>query len=133
MRFDIDNHLSIAYNSYIGEYLCEVMLMTDYADKALLFKAFADPNRLEIVDMLSCGELCACMILERFNITQPTLSHHMKILCDCGLVAGRKEGKWTYYSLEQKAVQAFREFLIAVTSCKDNCCCGKTPCCQCAK
>ncbi len=49
--------------------------------------------------MLSCGELCACEILEKFSITQPTLSHHMKILCDCGLVNGRKEGKWMHYSL----------------------------------
>ena len=102
--------------------------MVDYADKALLFKALADPNRLEIVDMLSCGELCACMILERFKITQPTLSHHMKILCDCGLVVGRKEGKWTYYSLVEKTVQDFRAFLTQVTSCDENCGCGKTSC-----
>ena len=54
--------------------------MTQYQKNAGWFKALADPTRLEIVDMLSCGELCACKILERFQITQPTLSHHMKIL-----------------------------------------------------
>ena len=70
-----------------------------YMEYAQFFKVLSDPNRLMIVDMLSCGELCACVILEKFHITQPTLSHHMKTLCDCGLVTGRKEGKWTYYSL----------------------------------
>jgi len=104
--------------------------MINYTDKALLFKAFADPTRLEIADMISCGELCACKILERFNITQPTLSHHMKILCDCGLVNGRKNGKWTHYSLNEKVVQDFRETLIEVTSCKENCICNDKSCCE---
>ena len=83
----------------------------DYTTKATLFKALSDPIRLEIVDMISGGEFCACKILERFDIIQPSLSHHMKILCDCGLVSGRKEGKWTYYSLNKKAVQGFKMLL----------------------
>jgi len=99
-----------------------------YDEKSLLFKALSDPIRLEIVDMISCGELCACKILERFNVTQPTLSHHMKILCDCGLVNGRKEGKWTYYSLTEKTVQDFRDILTKVTSCKENCICNEENC-----
>jgi len=66
---------------------------------AELFKALGDPNRLQILNMLCNGELCACMLLKKFNISQPTLSHHMKILCDCGIVNKRKEGKWTYYSI----------------------------------
>jgi len=90
--------------------------MRDYTKAAALFKALGDPTRLEIVNMLSCGELCACMILERFHITQPTLSHHMKALCDCGLVNGRKEGKWTYYTLDKKTVLDFRAFLTEATS-----------------
>jgi len=94
-----------------------------YTDHAGLFKALADANRLMIVDMLSCGELCACKILEKFNITQPTLSHHMKILCDCGLVNGRKEGTWTYYSLNEKIVQNFKDFLNYVTITKKDCIC----------
>jgi len=91
-----------------------------YIDKVGLFKALADTNRLMIVDMLSCGELCACKILEEFDITQPTLSHHMKILCDCGLIKGRKEGKWMYYSLNKKAVQNFKDFLCAITMERKN-------------
>ena len=88
-----------------------------------LFKALADTNRLMIVDMLSCGELCACKILEQFNITQPTLSHHMKILCDCGLVNGRKDGKWMYYSLDDKAVESCKNFLCSITTAEDDCIC----------
>ena len=82
-----------------------------YAKYAEIFKALADPNRLMIVDMLSGGELCACMILAKFNITQPTLSHHMKILCGCGLVNGRKQGKWTYYSIRGEAQKETVSFL----------------------
>ena len=94
-----------------------------YREYAQLFKALSDPNRLMIVDMLSCGELCACVILEKFQISQPTLSHHMKNLCDCGLVNGRKEGKWTYYSLNNDVLQDFRSFLEDVTTTKENCIC----------
>jgi ArsR family transcriptional regulator len=94
-----------------------------YKEYAQFFKALSDPNRLMIVDMLSCGELCACVILEKFRITQPTLSHHMRILSDCKLVNGRKEGKWTYYSLNNETVQRFRSFLEVITTTKENCIC----------
>jgi ArsR family transcriptional regulator len=94
-----------------------------YKECAQFFKALSDPNRLMIVDMLSCGELCACVILEKFRITQPTLSHHMKTLCECKLVNGRKEGKWTYYSLNDEVMRNFRAFLEEVTTRKVDCLC----------
>jgi ArsR family transcriptional regulator len=97
-------------------------------ENTLFFKALGDTNRLMIVDMLSCGELCGCSILEKFNITQPTLSHHMKILCDCGLVMGRKEGKWTYYTLNEQTVQKFKDFLTAITRSKEDCICKGCEC-----
>jgi len=90
--------------------------MDVFAAAAVQLKALADPTRLKIVDMLSCGELCACMILVRFSITQPTLSHHMKTLCDCGLVHGRKEGKWIYYALDEKAIRDLQAFLAELTA-----------------
>ena len=99
-----------------------------YMDNTLMFKALSDTNRLMIVDMLSCGELCGCSILKKFNITQPTLSHHMKILCDCGLVIGRKEGKWTYYTLNEQIIQKFKDFLTAITSRKEDCICKGCEC-----
>ena len=90
--------------------------MEKYNEKVALFKALADTNRLMIVDMISGGELCACKILEKFQITQPTLSHHMKILCECGLVNSRKEGKWMYYSLNVGKVQELVFFLDSFTA-----------------
>ena len=76
---------------------------------ALICKALGDENRLQIIKMLTGGELCACKILDAFNITQPTLSHHMKILTDCNLVNCRKEGKWTYYSINRKKVSELKD------------------------
>ncbi|MGG5461038.1 ArsR/SmtB family transcription factor [Clostridium sp. B9] len=64
-----------------------------------VFKALSDSNRLRIMDLLSDGEKCACEILKSFDISQSTLSHHMKILSECGLVKCRKEGTWNHYSL----------------------------------
>jgi len=94
-----------------------------YRKNATIFKALGDKNRLMIIDMLSCGELCACEILEKFNITQPTLSHHMQTLCDCGLVVGRKDGKWTYYSLDAAKIQEMKDFIGSVTTSNKDCIC----------
>ena len=66
---------------------------------AKIFKAFCDENRLSILGQLRNGEKCACTLLEKLSISQSTLSHHMRILCESGIVQGREEGKWTYYSL----------------------------------
>ncbi|MDD6328513.1 MAG: metalloregulator ArsR/SmtB family transcription factor [Lachnospiraceae bacterium] len=82
-------------------------------DVALICKALGDTNRLAIIRMLSDGEKCGCKILERFEITQPTLSHHMKTLVECGLVNDRKEGKWHHYSLNCETVKEFVMYLEA--------------------
>ena len=66
---------------------------------ALIFKALSDENRIRILKLLHNGEMCACKLLDALNISQPTLSHHMKILCDARIVNGRKEGKWMHYSI----------------------------------
>ncbi|MDF2484280.1 MAG: putative transcriptional regulator [Herbinix sp.] len=70
-----------------------------YNQRALELKALSDPNRLVILDQLKDGERCACKILELLKISQPTLSHHMRILCQAGLVNCRREGKWMHYRL----------------------------------
>ena len=80
-------------------------------DVALICKALGDSNRFEIVRMLSDGEKCGCKLLERFEITQPTLSHHMKVLVECGLVNVRKEGKWHHYSLNCETLTNYKKFI----------------------
>lgn len=80
-------------------------------DVALICKALSDSNRLEIVQMLSEGEKCGCRLLERFEITQPTLSHHMKTLVESGMVNDRKVGKWHYYSLNIEALSGFKKYI----------------------
>ena len=57
---------------------------------AKIFKAFCDENRIKILKLLQSGEKCACHLNDEINVTQPTMSHHMKVLCDSGIVARRK-------------------------------------------
>ncbi len=75
-----------------------------------VFKALSDGNRLTILGMLVNGEICACKILEALSITQPTLSHHMKVLQQCGLVSARKVGQWSYYSINRPRLSEVAEF-----------------------
>lgn len=85
----------------------------EYSEKntALVFKAFCDENRIRILNILSTGEKCACRLLEALSVTQPTLSHHMKILCDSGIVTARKEGKWMYYRISEEGLRVAEGFL----------------------
>ena len=106
--------------------LCEVNEMEQiYTNTAKMLKAIPDPKRLQIVDMLSCGELCACKILEAFHITQPTLSHDMKLLVEAGLVNDRREGKNIYYSLNTETMKGLQAVLDTLFSEKADCICKK--------
>ncbi len=78
---------------------------------ANVFKAFSDENRLHILSLLLPGERCAGKLLDDLHIGQSTLSHHMKILCDAGIVNGRKEGKWVHYSINQSGVARAEKLL----------------------
>ncbi len=82
-----------------------------FRDDVKKIKALADENRLAIMLLLQDGEKCGCILLEELNITQPTLSHHMRLLCDSGLVTGRKEGKWMRYSISPEGAVAFRKMI----------------------
>ena len=85
--------------------------MSNEQDIVCIFKALSDENRIRILKILHSGEKCACKLREELNISQPTLSHHMKILCDAGIVNDRKEGKWTHYSMCCEGVQKVRAFM----------------------
>ena len=94
-----------------------------YLNTAKMLKAISDPKRLRIVDMLSCGELCACVILESFQITQPTLSHDMKVLVEAGLITDRREGKNIYYTLNKEALRTMHRTLGRIIEEKPDCIC----------
>lgn len=96
-----------------------------YQDAAKVLKAISDPKRLRIVDMLSCGELCACKIQEEFKVTQPTLSHDMKVLLDAGVVSARKEWKNTYYSLNTAFLEEFTGTLSEIFHSSPDCICHR--------
>ena len=87
----------------------------DQRKTGLIFNAFCDENRVRILNLLRGGEKCACRLLEELSISQPTLSHHMKILCDSGIVLGRKEGKWMHYRISTEGVQIAKEYLNGLT------------------
>lgn len=67
--------------------------------KSKVFKALADPIRLRILCLLSSREMCVCEVMVALDLTQPTASHHLRILENVGLVKDRKEGKWVFYSI----------------------------------
>ena len=87
---------------------------------AKICKALGDENRVKIIQLLTKGELCACKLLEEFNIGQSTLSHHMKILTDCNLVSFRKDGKWVYYSINCKKFSEFKSVIGSISCNKES-------------
>jgi len=91
------------------------VLINEYEKNAKVFKAFCDENRLMILELLQTGEKCACKLLEDLNIGQSTLSHHMRILCDSGVVSARKEGKWIHYSISPEGSAYAKELLDKIT------------------
>lgn len=78
---------------------------------AEIFKALGDPVRLEIVKLLLGKELCVCDILDAFKVSQPTISHHLKVLKFAGLVSDNREGKWIYYSLNPETFGLVNDFM----------------------
>ncbi len=86
-----------------------------YYQRALELKALSDPNRLVILEQLKGGERCACNLLELLKITQPTLSHHMRILCEAGLVSCRRDGKWMHYRLNCDKFKELSQLLAGFT------------------
>jgi len=69
-----------------------------------VFKALSDPIRLRILGLLSSREMCVCEVMVALGLTQPTASHHLRILENVALVKDRKEGKWVFYSLKDPKI-----------------------------
>lgn len=94
-----------------------------YKELATVLKVLSDPSRLEILDLLSCGELCACDILEHFQFSQPTLSHHMKSLVDNDLVTSRKNGNKHIYQLNHELLDYINQSLTIINTSDQRCVC----------
>ena len=79
---------------------------------AARFKALADPTRVAIVNRLAgAGEVCVCELVDEFELSQPTISHHLKVLREAGLVEAARRGTWAYYRLVPEALDALRATL----------------------
>ena len=80
---------------------------------AAQFKALADPARIGIVNLLSASdEVCVCTLTDALELSQPTVSHHLRLLREAGLVTVEKRGTWSYYRLENDALDALRVALV---------------------
>ena len=123
-------NINLLHIIHIDDYLSEVNALQSTEQRiAAIFNALCDENRIRILKLLQSGEKCACVLLDDLHITQPTLSHHMKILCDSDIVVGRKEGKWTHYSISPEgsayAVKCLQELTKATCTDEDKSCCEK--------
>ena len=98
-------------------------MSVNYEDVAKKLKVISEPKRLRIIDMLSCDKLCACEILEKSDISQPTLSHDMRKLEEASLVTSWKEGKNTYYSLDKASLDEIEDSLKLIFHIQDDCIC----------
>lgn len=93
-------------------------------DGAYLFKVLSDETRLKIIEMLKNGTMCACKLLEEFEITQPTLSYHMKMLVESELVSCEKNGIWNNYTLNKEKLKFLAKFFDINKKCCENKNCG---------
>ena len=103
-------------------------MATVYEERAKVFKALCDERRQRILELLHSGEKCACVLIDEIDMPQSSLSYHMKILCDSGIVMGRKEGKWMHYRISMEGVQLAREYLDGLTVAQNLD--EEKPCCE---
>ena len=106
--------------------------MNDHAAQAKRFKAFCDENRLKIIELLQGGEKCACELIDCLDMGQSTLSYHMKILCESGIIINRQEGKWAHYRISPEGSAEAIAYLQTLTTpneaasaCVPGCVCGE--------
>ncbi len=86
---------------------------TDLDRAVRLFHALSDETRLAALEMLRSGEKCVCELQDQLDVAQSRLSFHLKVLKDAGLVQDRKEGRWSYYTIDAEALDEAHDFVIA--------------------
>ena len=95
-------------------------MATVYEERAKVFKALCDERRQRILELLHGGEKCACVLIDEMDMPQSSLSYHMKILCDSGIVISREEGKWTHYQISKQGSEKAIELLKDITAVAEN-------------
>ena len=106
--------IGTAGNACCAPLLREPLTADQAADLAHTLKALADPTRLRLVSLVAASEgreACVCDLTEPLGLTQPTISHHLKVLVDAGIFSRDKRGVWAYYALVPSALQALSAIL----------------------
>lgn len=111
LEYTIHRQMSMCYKVN----MVVIDLDKNYKEYAGFLKALGDETRVKIFDMLTQGEICACKLLAEFKITQPTLSYHMKILCESGLVSGRRDGVWMRYSINMENLNLLKNMFCNIS------------------
>src|SRR3989442_266208 len=114
----VDLELAPKQKRAAGEVCCEPIVYPDVerlqAERmASIAKALGDPVRLQLVDVLRkhAGKVCVCELVPLFDLSQPTVSHHLKVLRDAGIVASERRGLWAYYYVVPEAVEELSTWL----------------------
>ena len=95
-------------------------MATVYEERAKVFKALCDARRQRIQELLHGGEKCACVLMEEMGMPQSSLSYHMKILCESGIVTSREEGKWTHYQISRQGSEKAVALLKTITAVEET-------------
>ena len=114
----VDLELAPKQKNRAGMRCCEPVVYPDVAREeaermATIAKALADPVRLQLVDVLRkhAGKVCVCELIPLFDLSQPTISHHLKILRSAGIVDSERQGLWAYYYVKQQALEELSTWL----------------------
>lgn len=95
-------------------------MATVYEERAKVFKALCDARRQRILELLHGGEKCACVLMEEMGMPQSSLSYHMKILCESGIVTSREEGKWTHFQISRQGSEKAVALLKTITAVEET-------------
>ena len=114
----VDLELAPKTKRPVGERCCEPVVYPDVdRERAIrmaeVAKALGDPTRLQLVDVLRkhAGKVCVCELVPLFDVSQPTLSHHLKTLREAGIVDSERRGLWAYYYVRPEAMKELRSWL----------------------
>ena len=104
-------------------------MSSSYVKNAKVFKALCDEKRLKILEILQGGEQCVCKLYEPLGLPQSTLSYHLKIMCESGIVQGRQDGKWTHYRISEEGSRAAADLLVRLTAVAQEDSAARMECC----